>query len=103
DVTDSEERVHPIQLAKNLQQTILDKLDLPCSIGIAPNKFLAKMASDMKKPLGITVLRKRDLYNKLWPLKIEKMYGVGDKTAAKLRNIGVHTIGELAHHDEYTL
>src|SRR5699024_8841174 len=92
-----------IQLAKNLQQTILNKLDLPCSIGIAPNKFLAKMASDMKKPLGITVLRKRDLSIKLWPLEIEKMYGVGAKTAKKLREFDIYTIGDLAHYDEYTL
>lgn len=103
DVTDYQPGTHPIQLAKNLQQDILDKLDLPCSIGIAPNKFLAKMASDMKKPLGITVLRKRDLSVTLWPLDIEKMYGVGDKTANKLRTIGIHTIGDLAHFDEYAL
>ncbi|HLQ70537.1 MAG TPA: DNA polymerase IV [Bacillota bacterium] len=103
DVTESTGGTHPVQLAKDLQQTILDRLDLPCSIGIAPNKFLAKMASDMKKPLGITVLRKRDLSVKLWPLAIEKMYGVGHKTAQKLHNIGIHTIGELAHFDEYVL
>lgn len=103
DVTDFKKDVHPIQLAKDLQQTIIDQLDLPCSIGIAPNKFLAKMASDMKKPLGITVLRKRDLSVKLWPMDIEKMYGVGEKTAEKLRKMGIHTIGELAQFDEYTL
>lgn len=105
DVTDylNEKSVHPLRLAKNIQQAILDKLDLPSSIGIAPNKFLAKMASDMKKPLGITVLRKRDLPTKLWPMNIAEMHGVGNKTAEKLRSLGIHTIGELAHFDEYTL
>src|SRR5699024_6642652 len=103
DVTDFKKDVHPIQLAKDLQQTIIDQLDLPCSIGIAPNKFLAKMASDMKKPLGITVLRKRDLSVKLWPMDIEKMYGVGEKTAEKLRKMEIHTIVDLAQFDEYIL
>ena len=64
---------------------MLNELDIPCSIGIGPNKFLAKTASDMKKPLGITVLRIRDLPTKLWPLPIDKMYGVGEKTAEKLK------------------
>lgn len=105
DVTDyqKEAAVHPLQLAKDVQQDILNTLDLPCSIGIAPNKFLAKMASDMKKPLGITVLRKRDLPTKLWPEDIEQMYGVGEKTANKLRTVGIDTIGKLAEFDEYEL
>src|SRR5699024_812344 len=74
-----------------------------CSIGIGPNKFLAKTASDMKKPLGITVLRKRELPQKLWPLPIEEMYGVGEKTAEKMKEININTIGELAKADIYTL
>ncbi|MFB4166402.1 DNA polymerase IV [Virgibacillus sp. JSM 102003] len=103
DITESEHHGTPIEIAQNLQQKIHQELDLPCSIGIAPNKFLAKMASDMKKPLGITILRKRDLSQKLWPLPIEEMYGVGDKTAEKLRAIDVKTIGDLAKGDVYQL
>ena len=53
--------MHPIKLAKHIQLRLLRELDIPCSIGIGPNKFLAKTASDMKKPLGITILRIRDL------------------------------------------
>ncbi|MFD2208982.1 DNA polymerase IV [Virgibacillus halophilus] len=94
---------HPVELAYKLQNNILQELHLPASIGIAPNKFLAKMASDMKKPLGITILRKRDIPQKLWPLAIGEMYGVGSKTAEKFERIGVHTIGDLAHADLYQL
>src|SRR5699024_1072614 len=92
---------NPMAIAKRLQRDIQDKLDLPSSIGIAPNKFLAKMASDMKKPLGITILRKRDLPQKLWPLPVDKMYGVGSKTAEKLRAINIKSIGDLAKADAY--
>src|SRR5699024_971173 len=68
---------------------------LPCSIGIAPNKYLAKLASDMKKPLGITILRKRDLPEKIWPLPITEMHGVGKKTAEKLNEVHIFTIKDL--------
>lgn len=84
------------ELAKKIQTEILETYKLPCSIGIAPNKFLAKMGSDMKKPLGITIVRKREVDKVLWPLKIEDMQGIGKKTAPKLREIGINTIGDLA-------
>ncbi|MUK87197.1 DNA polymerase IV [Ornithinibacillus sp. L9] len=103
DVTDVKHLGTPIEIAENLQKQILDNLDLPCSIGIAPNKFLAKMASDMKKPLGITILRKREIATKLWPLPVEEMYGVGEKTAEKLHAIDINTIKDLASKDEYQL
>ena len=66
-----------------IQQVLLTELQLPCSIGIAPNLFLAKTASDMKKPLGITVLRKRDIPEMIWPLPVGAMHGIGEK---QLRN-----------------
>ncbi|TFJ93742.1 DNA polymerase IV [Lentibacillus salicampi] len=103
DVTGTEQHGSPIEIAQNLQQKISSELDLPCSIGIAPNKFLAKMASDMKKPMGITILRKRDISDKLWPLPIEEMYGVGEKTAEKLRAVDINTIRDLANGDAYQL
>ncbi|WP_404821766.1 DNA polymerase IV [Oceanobacillus halotolerans] len=93
----------PLEIAQQLQNAIKTKLDLSCSIGIAPNKFLAKMASDMKKPFGITVLRKREIGAKLWPLPIEEMYGVGSKTAEKLKKFNINTIGDLAKTDVYQL
>src|SRR5690625_433655 len=103
DITDCAHLGTPLDIAHNIQQRLLNELDLPCSIGIGPNKFLAKMASDMKKPMGITVLRIRDLPRKLWILPVEAMYGVGKKTAEKLRNIHIQTIGDLAKADVYKL
>jgi DNA polymerase-4 len=103
DITDCYEQGTPLQLAKKIQRELLEKLNLPCSIGIAPNKFLAKMASDMKKPLGITVLRKRDVETVLWPLLVAEMHGVGSKTAEKLKPINILTIGDLAKAQDVQL
>jgi DNA polymerase IV len=103
DITESYEFGNPIQIAQSIQKRIKNELDLPCSIGIAPNKFLAKMASDMKKPMGITVLRKRDISHVLWPLDTNEMHGVGKKTAEKLLTIGICTIADLANGNEIQL
>lgn len=103
DISECHHLGNPIKVAEQLQQRILGELDLPCSIGIAPNKFLAKMASDMKKPLGISVLRLRELKDILWPMPVEEMYGVGAKTAEKLKSIDIVTIGDLAERDVYDL
>lgn len=96
DVTELAEDSHPLTIAEDIQQRILSELDLPCSIGIAPNKFLAKTASDMKKPMGITVLRKRDIQKMLWPLPTIDMHGIGESTAKKLAQLSIQTIGDLA-------
>lgn len=85
-----------VSYLKKMQKYIKDTLKLGCSIGVAPNKFLAKMASDMQKPMGFTVLRIRDVEKLLWPLDIEEMYGVGKKTAPRLKEVGINTIGDLA-------
>lgn len=100
DVTDCHE---PLEMAKEIQSRLLNELNLPSSIGIGPNKFLAKTASDMKKPLGITVLRKRDLSEKLWPLKVGEMHGIGKKTEEKLNKYGIMTIKDLADAVDYEL
>lgn len=103
DVTDACKKEDPIELANRIQKEVYEKLGLPCSIGIAPNKFLAKMASDMKKPLGITVLRKRDVPEKMWPLPVGDLLGVGKKTLPALNSIGIKTIGDLANYKDLQL
>ena len=103
DITDYCEGQSPIEIAQTIQKRIMETMDLPCSIGIAPNKFLAKTASDMKKPMGITILRKREVPAKLWPLPVGEMHGVGAKTAEKLATIQVQTIGDLANASEVAL
>jgi DNA polymerase IV len=103
DITDSYHLGSPLEIAETIQKRLIEQLDLPCSIGIAPNKFLAKMASDMKKPMGITILRKRDVPNVLWPLATHEMHGVGKKTAEKLQSIGIETVGDLAKANEVQL
>ncbi|MDE8563758.1 DNA polymerase IV [Anoxybacillus rupiensis] len=86
----------PLEIAERIQKGLLQTLQIPVSIGIAPNKFLAKMASEMKKPLGITVLRKREVPVRLWPLPVQAMHGIGERTAQRLNHMGIFTIGELA-------
>ena len=67
--------------------------------GVAPNKFLAKLASDMDKPDGLTVIAIQDLPVKVWPLPVERLWGVGPKTAERLRQSGITRIGHLLEHD----
>jgi DNA polymerase IV len=100
DVTDCP---NPLRLAEEIQQRLIHELNMPCSIGVGPNKFLAKMASGMRKPLGITVLRKRDLAEKLWPLKVGELHGIGQKTEEKLNKFGIITVKDLTDADDYEL
>lgn len=95
DVTSLQDKMHPIELAKEIQSRLNDEYFLPCSIGIAPTLFLAKMASDMKKPMGITILRKRDIKKKLYPLSVKEIHGVGAKTYPRLMDNGIHTIKDF--------
>ncbi len=86
----------PMDLAFQIQDGVYQELGLTVSIGVAPTKFLAKMASDMRKPQGITILRKSDIPLKLWPLPIDDLYGIGKKTAPILKEKGIKTIGDFA-------
>ena len=82
---------------RQLQLDLFKETKLKCSIGVASSKFLAKMGSDYQKPMGLTIIRKKDIAKILYPLPLEKMYGVGKKTAPRLKSIGVSTIGDLAY------
>ncbi|WP_309087441.1 DNA polymerase IV [Domibacillus sp.] len=99
DITACEHLGSPIDIATGIQKKTMEEFSIPLSIGIAPNKFLAKMASDMKKPLGITVLRKRDVERVLWGRPVVEAHGIGAKTAAKLMEHGIATMGDLAKVD----
>ena len=85
----------PLVFLRNMQKDLYKETGLKCSIGVAPTKFLAKMASDMKKPLGLVVIRKRDAKKMLAPLAIEDFFGIGKKTSPHLRAMGINTIGDL--------
>lgn len=80
---------------KKIQMGLYNKTKLMCSIGVAPTKFLAKMGSDMKKPMGITIIRKRDIPYLVFPLRVKEFYGIGKKTYPRLEEIGIKTIGDL--------
>ena len=83
-------------LARLIQKAIFDDTGLTCSIGIAPNKLLAKMASEFNKPNGISVLYEADLESKIWPLPARKVNGIGPKADAKLERFGIRTVGDIA-------
>jgi len=94
---DISEVPHPDEvIAGRIKQGIRERTGLTCSVGIAPNKLLAKIASDMEKPDGLTILTMADIERRLWDLPIRKLYGVGPKTEAVLKSMEVPTIGHLA-------
>ena len=83
-------------LARLIQKSIHQATGITCSIGVAPNKLLAKMASEFNKPNGISIVWPDDLQSKIWPLPCRKVNGIGPKADQKLQGHGIHTIGELA-------
>ena len=84
------------EIAKDIKKRIKEEIGLTCSIGIAPNKLLAKISSDLEKPDGLTILAKEDIPSRIWPLPVRKLWGIGPKTEAYLKGLGVQTIGDLA-------
>jgi DNA polymerase-4 len=86
-------------LARLIQKAIFDDTGLTCSVGVAPNKLLAKMASEFNKPNGIAIVREEDLQDMVWPLACRKINGIGPKADEKLKRHGIETIGQLAAKD----
>ena len=90
-------------LARLLQKSIFDATGLTCSVGVAPNKLLAKMASEFNKPNGISIVHEHDVQTLVWPLACRKINGIGPKSDEKLKSHGIQTIGDLASKDEQWL
>ena len=84
------------ELGAEIQRRVQAATQLTCSVGIGPNKLLAKLASDMKKPAGVTILTEADVEGRVWPLPLRKLRGIGPKTARKLAELGAQTIGDVA-------
>ena len=89
----------PYQAACTLKDRIYEKFGFTVNIGVAPNKLLAKMASDFEKPNKVHTLFPEEVPEKMWPLPVEHLFFVGPATKKKLHNLGIRTIGELAHMD----
>ncbi len=83
-------------LGRTVKQRVRAAVDLSCSVGIAPNKLLAKIASDLQKPDGLTILTEDDIASRVFPLPVRRLPGVGPKTEESLSRLGIHTIGDLA-------
>jgi DNA polymerase IV len=90
-------------LARLIQKNIFEATGLTCSIGVAPNKLIAKMASEFNKPNGISIVFESDLQTKIWPLSVRKINGIGPKAGEKLKGFGIETIGELAAREKLWL
>jgi DNA polymerase IV len=90
-------------LARLMQKAVFDATGLTCSIGVAPNKLLAKMASEFNKPNGISIVYPDDLQSKIWPLSVRKINGIGPKAEAKLQARGILTIADLAAQPAHEL
>ena len=94
DITDID--MESEEIVKRIKESIMEETNLTCSIGIGPNKLLAKIASDMKKPDGLTIISPQDIKIMIWPLPVRKLWGVGPKTEKRLQDAGIMTIGDLA-------
>jgi len=104
DVTDKvNDYVEAEALARLIKQEIQQKENLTCSIGVGPNKLVAKVASDFLKPDGLTIVRDEHVKVFLASLPVRKLLWIGRKTEAKLKELGVNTIGDLAKYDTTTL
>ena len=87
------------EIAACIQRTVLSATGLTCSIGVTPNKLLSKIASELDKPGGLTVVTESDIPTRVWPLSARKLNGIGPKASARLAALDIHTIEHLALAD----
>jgi len=87
------------ELARKIKEEVLRKEQLTCSIGIGPNKLIAKMASGIEKPDGLTVIKPQEIKDFLYPLPVGKLFGIGKKTETKMQELGIKTVKDLAKFD----
>ena len=86
-------------VAQMIKDAVRDATGLSCSIGVTPNKLLSKIASELDKPDGLTILTEDDIAARVWPLPVRKISGIGPKTGERLQTLGIRTIGDLARAD----
>ena len=100
---DLSEFEEPIRVIATIQRRIYKQLGMPSSVGVSYNKFFAKMGSDLKKPLGFTIINKKNYESILWDMDISEMHGCGKSASKKLKKMGISTIGDLANANEVVL
>jgi len=103
DTTPSDALAGARRLARTLQARVREATGLSCSVGVSPNKLLSKLASELDKPNGVTVLGAEDWQARIWPLPARSLNGIGPKASARLSELGIHTLGELANADRHFL
>ncbi len=104
DVTSSEQALGPADvIATRIKQLIRERTGLTASVGVAPNKLVAKIASDLRKPDGLVVVQEHEINELLDPLPVRRLFGIGNKTAPHLEGLGICTLGELRRTPESVL
>jgi DNA polymerase IV len=96
---DNETWMNARALAQSIKDAVRRATGLSCSMGVTPNKLLSKIASELDKPDGLTIVSAADIAERIWPLPAKKIHGIGPKTFERLQALGVLTIGELARSD----
>jgi len=85
------------EIARDIQSEVDRRIGLGATIGVGPNKLIAKMATGVKKPRGLTVMTPEQFREWFWPLEVRELWGVGEKLAERLKSLGIQTVGDLAH------
>lgn len=91
------------ELVMKMKEEVKERLSLTCSVGIAPSKLIAKMASGEKKPDGLTIMDRDDFQKAFYPRPVSSLWGIGEKTQKALNKLGIRTVEELAEYDERIL